>query len=420
MKLQLPKGARDFSPKDKIARQELTAKLIAIFERYGFSPLETPIIERLDILSAKYAGGEASDVMKEVFRFKDQGGRDLGLRFDLTVPLSRYVGMNPEMKMPFKRYQIGQSFRDGPIKTGRYREFWQYDIDIIGAKSMIADAEVVRIVLAVFNELGIDVKIKVNNRKLLMTIIEQAGISKDLAETVIITVDKLDKVGEKGVTDELLDKGFDKKEIEIVLNGLDISDLKECPDCEGKTELAELLSLLPDDKRVVFTPNLARGLAYYTGTVLEAFADGLNFSLAGGGRYDDMIGQYLGGSRSIPAVGLAFGFEPILEVLKKQKKITDKRSVTQLFVIPIGDTLKDAIGIADEFRSKGINTDVDLLSRGISKNIRYADSYGIPFVLFVGEDELAGGMFKLKELSTGKETEGTIADLCSVLEVVRA
>ena len=417
MKLQLAKGTRDFSPEEKIARDRLTARLTAIFERYGFAPLETPIIERMDVLSAKYAGGESADVMKEVFRLQDQGGRDLGLRFDLTVPLARYVGMNPELKMPFKRYQIGKVYRDGPIKQGRYREFWQYDIDIVGAKSMAADAEVLRVVLDVFDALGLDVEVRYNDRKLLSGLVEAAGISPELAETVIITIDKLDKVGAQGVTAELLEKGFDREQAQAVLENLSKSSLEEyerlLPGNEGVAELKELSSMLPKDERLVFLPSLARGLAYYTGPVFEVFSKDLSVSLAGGGRYDEMIGNYLGGKQAIPAVGLAFGFEPILEVLKKQGKLSQRRSLAQVYVIPIGGA--DAAGVVASLRGAGINTDLDIMGRGLSKCIKYADAYGIPYVLFVGEDELAAQRFKLKELSSGKETLGLVEDIITAL-----
>ena len=412
MKLQLARGTRDINPAEKQAREQLTTQLKETFETYGFAPLETPIIERMDILGAKYAGGDTSDVMKEVFRLQDQGGRDLGLRFDLTVPLARYVGMNPQLKMPFKRYQIGKVYRDGPIKQGRYREFWQYDVDIVGCKGMSADAEVINVVLDVFDKLGLDVEVRVNNRKLLAGIVEKAGISPELAETVIISLDKLDKQGKEGVVAELMDKGFDKDESERVLDNLDKS-LDEYETMlggsEGVTELKELFTKLPDDKRLRFLPSLARGLAYYTGPVFEVFSKELSVSLAGGGRYDDMIGNYLGGKQDIPAVGLAFGFEPILEVMKKKDAVASKPSPTQVYVAPIGGV--DASRVVRELRQAGVKTDTDLMGRGLSKNIKYADAYGIPYVLFVGEDELKKGKYKLKNLESGEETTGTVEDV---------
>ncbi|MFP4524362.1 MAG: histidine--tRNA ligase [Candidatus Woesearchaeota archaeon] len=404
MKLQLARGTRDINPDEKQAREQLTTQLKETFETYGFAPLETPIIERMDILGAKYAGGDTSDVMKEVFRLQDQGGRELGLRFDLTVPLARYVGMNPQLKMPFKRYQIGKVYRDGPIKQGRYREFWQYDVDIVGCKAMTADAEILEVVLDVFDKLGLDVEVRINNRKLLTELVEKAGISPELAETVIISLDKLDKIGKEGVLAELMDKGFDKEESERVLDNLDKS-LDEyqqlLPESEGVAELKELFERLPDDKRLRFLPSLARGLAYYTGPVFEVFSKELSVSLAGGGRYDDMIGNYLGGKQEIPAVGLAFGFEPILEVMKKKEAIKLKPSPTQVFVLPIGGV--DASKVVRELRQAGVKTDTDLMGRGLSKNIKYADAYGIPYVLFVGEDELKEDKYKLKELKSGDE-----------------
>src|SRR3989344_5019587 len=197
MEIQMTKGVRDIPPEEKIIKNKVVDTLKELFELYGFSPLETPILERLETLSSKFAAGEASDALKETFKLKDQGDRDLGLRFDLTVPLARFVSMNPNVKMPFKRYEMGTVFRDGPIKLGRYREFWQCDIDIVGSKSMLVEAEILAVMQTAFAKLGLDVTLKVNNRKLLNGILEQAGI-KD-GEPSIIAMDKLDKIGKEGV-----------------------------------------------------------------------------------------------------------------------------------------------------------------------------------------------------------------------------
>jgi len=191
MNLERAKGTKDYPPEEKIARQEVIDKLRAIFELYGFSPLETPIIERFDVLSAKYAGG--AEILKETFKFKDQGDRELGLRYDLTVPLARFIGMNPNLKMPFKRYQMGQVFRDGPIKTGRQREFWQCDVDTVGTKNMIADAEFIKIAQRFFEAIGLNVIIEINNRKLLDGLLEDLKIPEDKKNDVIIAIDKLKK-----------------------------------------------------------------------------------------------------------------------------------------------------------------------------------------------------------------------------------
>src|SRR3990167_6624489 len=193
MELQLPKGTRDFSPEEKILRDKIVDTLKEVFELYGFAPLDTPILEKFDVLASKYAGG--AEILKETFKLKDQGGRDLGLRYDLTVPLARYIGMNPNIKMPFKRYQIGEVFRDGPVASARYRQFLQCDVDVIGSSSMATDAEIVSLVYMVFCKLNLEVAVKINNRKLLNDILDYCGVEKDKQESIILSIDKLEKFG---------------------------------------------------------------------------------------------------------------------------------------------------------------------------------------------------------------------------------
>lgn len=409
------KGVRNFLPEDKIPRQEIMDSLRSIFERYGFAPLETPAIERLDVLSAKFAGGE--EIMKEIFRFKDQGGRDLGLRYDLTVPMSKVVGMNPNLNLPFKRYQMQTVWRDGPIKLGRYREFWQCDVDIVGVESMSADAEILSVVDAAFTGLGFSFVTKVNNRKLLNGIMEYAGFG-EYSMKAILAIDKLSKIGEKGVRDELAEIGFEKKEIEKAMkilklkggNSAVLEKLKKMIDnYEGKEGIREMEELLGfcgkmGVKNVVFDVSLARGLEYYTGPVFEVYLKDskVTSAVAGGGRYDDMIGEFLGSGKVYPATGVSFGIEPIYEALKLAKKIRPRKTLTNVFVIPI-KTLDKSLEITGILRKKGVKTEVDLMDRGISKNLSYANSMGIPYVLFVGEREIRDRKFKLRDMKTGKE-----------------
>lgn len=197
--LETARGTRDFPPSEKIIRDKVINQIKEIFEIYGFSPLETPTFEKLEILEAKFGAGENSDAISEIYRFKDQGNRDLGLRYEFTFALARFVGQNPQLKLPFKRYQIGTVFRDGPIKAGRYREFYQCDIDVVGVKSVLADAEALAVVKDVFNKLMLDVVIEVNDRKLLTEIIKYSGIEENQATQVIISIDKLKKIGINGV-----------------------------------------------------------------------------------------------------------------------------------------------------------------------------------------------------------------------------
>lgn len=424
MELQTAKGVRDIPPEEKALKNQVVNTLTEIFELYGFAPLETPILERYETLAAKFAAGEASDALKETFKLTDQGGRELGLRFDLTVPLARFMALNPMLKMPFKRYEVGQVFRDGPIKLGRYREFWQCDADIIGSSSMLADAEIIAVVDAAFRKLGLDIIIKVNNRKVLNGILGQAGLADiEEKEKAIMAIDKLDKIGQEGVSKELQERRFSKKQIEAVFtlvkdNILVVELKKKLTNAEGLAgiqELEELFSYLKamNVSNAVFDVSLARGLAYYTGTVFEArLKKGqISFSVAGGGRWDNMIGSFMGGKQQIPAVGVAFGLEPIMDTLRLEKKIKNK-STAQVYVIPI-NTVAESLRVVQELRVNGIAANFSLGKKGVSKNLEYASSLGIPYTIIIGEDELKKKKVLLKDMNDGTE------QLLAVKEVVK-
>jgi histidyl-tRNA synthetase len=409
MELQLPRGMRDFPPEEKILRDEVISVLKGIFELYGFSPLETPIVERWEVLSAKYSGGE--EILKETFKLTDQGGRQLGLRYDLTVPLARFVGMNPTIKRPFKRYQIGTVYRDGPIKKGRTREFYQCDADIVGSSSPLADAECVQLALDVFEKLGIDVEVKINNRKVLYELAQAAEIPEELTEAAILSLDKLEKIGPDGVLREMIERGIARTSAERFLSGA--QDREALKKGEGYRELEPVLSAL-QDPRVVWTPSLARGLSYYTGTIYEVYAknSSVTGSLAAGGRYDNMIGQFLGGSEKIPAVGISFGLEPILEVLKeKHPNRIIRKTVTQVYVIPFKTLLAEGRAICQQLRRAGIKADMDFSAKGISDGLKYANAYEIPFVVIVGPDEVAAGKVKLRDMRSGEEKLLTVDEV---------
>jgi histidyl-tRNA synthetase len=400
---------RDFPPEEKILRDEVISVLKGIFELYGFSPLETPVVERWEVLSAKYSGGE--EILKETFKLTDQGGRQLGLRYDLTVPLARFVGMNPTIKRPFKRYQIGTVYRDGPIKKGRTREFYQCDADIVGSSSPLADAECVQLALDVFEKLGIDVEVKINNRKVLYELAQAAEIPEELTEAAILSLDKLEKIGPDGVLREMIERGIARVSAERFLSGA--QDREALKNGDGYRELEPVLSALRDP-RVVWTPSLARGLSYYTGTIYEVYAknSSVTGSLAAGGRYDNMIGQFLGGSEKIPAVGISFGLEPILEVLKeKHPNRIMRKTVTQVYVIPFKTLLAEGRAICQQLRRAGIKTDMDFSAKGISDGLKYANAYEIPFVVIVGPDEVAAGKVKLRDMRSGEEKLLTVDEV---------
>jgi len=413
MKIEMAKGTKDMPPEEELAKQQIISTLKKTFEVYGFSPLETPVLERMETLTAKYGGG--SEITKEIFKLTDQGGRDLGLRFDLTVPLARYVAMNPNIKMPFKRYQIGLSFRDGPIKLGRYREFWQCDVDIVGSKSTLADAELIKLAFDFFKKIGLSVEIEINNRKILDGIMESLFIPEKEWNGIILSVDKLKKTTLEDIKKELKMKGMYEKQINEMFEIFDmpgdneekIAKLRKiitsAKGIEGLDELEEVLSYVKN-KDLVFRLSLARGLDYYTGTVFEAFIkdESMRSSLAAGGRWDKMISQFMENNTEIPAVGISFGIDTIIDALNLKKKIKPVRRFTKVFVIPI-NVEKEAVKLLDKLRNESINAEVDLMQRGISKNLDYANGLGIPFVIILGKEELKAKKFKLKDMKSGNE-----------------
>ena len=424
MEIQTAKGVKDLAPEEKIMKNKVVNTICKTFELYGFAPLETPTLERYETLAAKYGAGAESDVLKETFTLQDQGGRKLGLRFEMTTSLARFVAQNPVLKMPLKVYQAGSVFRDGPIKAGREREFWQADADTVGTSSMIADAEQVALLCDVFRELNFKFVIKVNNRKILNGILKQSGITE--VREALIAIDKLDKIGKVGVAEELKQRGYSKAQVDKVFTLLTKSATlaslqKKVKDEEGRQGLAELEELFGflksmEVKEVEFDLSLARGQAYYTGTVVEAYLKNnvVTSSIAAGGRYDQMIGNFMGGGREIPAVGISFGITPIMEQLKAQDKLKEK-TPAKVLIIPI-NTPNEALKMAQELRKAGICTDFASGKKGVSKNLEYANALAIPYVAILGEEELKKKKFLLKEMSSGTEQLLSLKDLVKKLQ----
>ncbi len=406
MKLELPKGTEDLAPEQKILQNELLNILTETFELYGFSPLETPILERFDILSAKYAGGE--EILNETFKLIDQGKRKLALRYDLTVPFSRFIGMNPTVKMPFKRYATGPVFRDGPIKLGRSRQFWQCDVDIVGSKNMLAEVELLNLAVDAFKKLKLSVEIELNSRKILDAILTYAKVDEKKKIPAILSIDKLKKVGLQGVTKELKEKGLTDAQINkitkiIKIKGSNKEILQELEKVLGPNEGIEELkqiTKLTSEKFIKVTPSLARGLAYYTGPVFEVFLKNSTFTsaIAAGGRYDKMIQEYLGSKEEYPAVGISFGLSAIATNIERKSR----KTVSEIYIIPI-KTQKESIKIAQQLRENNIKTEIDLNEKGISKNLDYANKLEIPYVLFIGQQELSNNKLTLRNMNTGEE-----------------
>ena len=407
MEMKNARGTRDVSGEDAILRKSVVDTLKGVFELYGYNPLETPLLERYETLSSKYAGGE--EILKEVFKLRDQGNRELALRYDLTVPLARFVASNPNLKMPFKRYAIGSVFRDGPLKTGRYREFTQCDVDVVGSYGMDADAEMIRIALAAFEKLSMDVVVKVNNRKILDALLEKAGVKNEDVETVILSIDKLEKLGKEAVEKELAEKGVAAAVIVKLMQYLSmegtnkqkIVKLREIAAGSGLDEIEGVLKFA-GNRDVVLDVSLARGLAYYTGTVFEVFLreSEISSSVAAGGRYDKMIGRF-SQQREYPAVGISFGVDVISDAIKLESDKQAEKSVVKAFVISVGED-KKALEVLEELRRAGINSDADYSGK-VGKAIGYANAYGMPFVVFVGKKEVKAGRVKIRNMTSGEE-----------------
>jgi len=400
MKLETPPGTRDFLPHEMVKRQEVIDKIRTSFESYGFSPSETPAFEYSELLEGKYGEEE-----KLIYKFTDMGGRELALRYDLTVPLVRVVSMN-QLTMPYKRYCIARVWRFDRPQKGRYREFWQCDVDIVGVSSMEADAEIIVCAIDTFEALGLTgFRFNVNNRKILDDLLNKVGIDKSKEITIFRALDKLDKLGEKGVRKEL--KEFPKKQIDELLEILKTKDIagvqKLVGNTEGVKETKRLFALLEAyGKGAELKLDMVRGLDYYTGPIFEV-ALGDYGSLAGGGRYDKIIGR-ISEKEDIPAVGISLGIERIIEVMREKNLLSDRKNSAKVYVLQAdSESEKEALKIIQKLRKTGFATSGDLLGRNFSNQMKYANKLGVEKVVIVGQKDLNSGKVTIKDMKSGEQ-----------------
>lgn len=386
IKAQTLKGFRDFLPKDAAKRQRVMELFRIVFARFGFEPLETPALEYAETLTGKY-GTEAD---KLLYLFKDNGGRDVGLRYDQTVPLSRVMAQYQDIPLPFKRYQMQPVWRAENTQKGRFREFLQCDIDIVGAKSETADAEIITATIEALRALNLPSPImEINDR----TLFDYYKVTKQ----EIVIIDKIGKIGKDAVI-EMLEKGG-RRDAQNLFSTFQ----KSAPTAKLKTIFAMLSGQgYKEGKDYRFNPFLARGLDYYTSTIFEAripeYSAG---SVAGGGRYDDLIGIFSG--KPLPAVGIAFGFDRILEILEEKQLLPTTTTGATVLVTVFDEAARIAAGeLASKLRGNGVNTDLYLEPAKLEKQLKYADKKGIPFVLVQGPDERGSGSVQLKTMKTRK------------------
>jgi histidyl-tRNA synthetase len=423
------KGFRDYLPTSEIPRQRVLRTIAEVFESFGFAPLTTPALEYSEVLLGKY--GEQGD--KLLYRFADNGGRDVALRYDLTVPLARVVAQHRDLEVPFRRYQIAPVWRAEKPGKGRFREFLQCDVDIVGEPSIRADAECLTVGLRVMQALGVPgVVARVNNRKILDGLLDGLGVEGiERRHDVLRIVDKLPKIGREGVAKELSEAiglSEDSQERLFAFMALDVSvDLQAVMQAVGDTEqgrlgveeLTELLGLLQGaglGEQVEVDLSIARGLDYYTGTIYETFVIGHESygSVMSGGRYDTLLGMFL--KQSSPAVGISVGIERLLSLLTEIGAIAGKAGVADVFAVLFdGESYGPLQRAAQTLRDEGLKIEVSLKPAKIGKQFRYAERKGYRWVLIAGAADLERDEIGLKDLASGTQSTVSLEEIPALI-----
>ena len=449
-KPSIPKGTRDFGPEEMIRRNYIFDTIKGVFRLYGFQPLETPAMENLSTLLGKY-GDEGDKLLFKILNSGDflSGVSDeqlhgnpnalstrlceKGLRYDLTVPLARYVVQHQgEISFPFKRYQIQPVWRADRPQKGRYREFYQCDVDVIGSRSLLCEVDLVEIVAKVFQRLGIRVTLKVNNRKILYGIAETIGHADKMID-ITVAIDKLEKIGLEAVNGELREKGIDERAIEALqpilslegANGAKLARLREIladspVGLAGVTETETILSYvetLGTELEIELDLSLARGLNYYTGAIFEVKALDVQIgSITGGGRYDNLTGVF--GMDGMSGVGISFGADRIFDVLNQLELYpVDSLKTTQLLFVNFGEKEENyLLPLISKVRAAGIRAEIFPDAAKMKKQMSYANTKNIPFVAIVGENEMNEGKAMLKNMETGEQNLVSAEELIAVVK----
>lgn len=428
MKIANVKGGYDFLPQEEKIRNYIKETLKEVFELYGYFSIETPIITYYDILTDKY--DDESDILKEIYKLSDQGDRKLGLRYDLTVPFAKFIALNKnKIKYPFKRYEIAKVFRDGPVKTGRDREFTQCDVDVVGLDGQFAEAELLSLYRDAFKRLGIDIIIKYNSRKLMMGLMIENGVSEDMISIVTTIVDKKDKLSIDEFENLMLKYGIKKKNIDSLASTFSLSldelnskylnsDNKFIKD--GLNELNELNTYIVNlglQEICTFSPSLARGQNYYTGNVFEVYEKNnkISGSIGGGGRYDNMITNFIDDGNLYPTVGISFGLSSIYELLKDEQKVSNQAQI-DIFIISMNEPVA-SLKVASELRKLGYKVEIDTSNKKIKKLFEYANKENIKYVIVLGEDEIKNEKFRIKDMFNRKEYEIDMNEISKINDI---
>ncbi|MCI8617005.1 MAG: histidine--tRNA ligase [Clostridia bacterium] len=417
-------GFMELMPNEQILFEQIKEKIERTYKKFGFLPLDTPVLELSDVLLAK-AGGETE---KQIYRF-EKGDTDISMRFDLTVPLAKYVAKNyGNLSFPFRRYQIGKVYRGERAQKGRFREFYQCDIDIIGDEelSVINDAELPSVIYTVFKELGFDdFTICMNNRKILNGLFESLEQKENSVEILRI-IDKIEKIGKDAVIEELQKINISRDSIEkiidfIQINGATDEKIKRLQNLNienetfkiGLEELTQVIKYVRSfgipEQNFKVDLTIARGLDYYTGTVYETFLNQYRElgSVCSGGRYENLAEYYT--DKKLPGVGISIGLTRLFYKLNELNLINaNKKSISDVLIVPMIEDMTVPIKVANNLRNKGINTEIFLNNKKLKAKMKYADKLEIPYVIVIGEDEVNSGVLKVKNMRTGEEKETLI------------
>lgn len=441
MDVSIPKGTRDFTPEQVNKRNYIVGIIKKAFVKFGYQPIETPSLELLSTLTGKY--GEEGDRL--LFKVLNNGDfltkaksfdnykkltteiADRGLRYDLTVPFARFVVMHQnDLAFPFKRYQIQPVWRGDRPQRGRYQEFWQCDADVVGSNSLLNEVELVQMIDEVFTELGFEVAIKLNNRKVLAGMAEVAGVNDKLV-AMTVAIDKLDKIGIEGVRKEMTASGISEESITAIEKVLACTGLDELAVAMGESEMgqkgvAELrevfrfLSKININNALELDFTLARGLSYYTGAIFEVKAKGVNMgSILGGGRYDDLTAIF--GLPNMSGVGISFGLDRIYDVMNELNLYPDDvAQTTQLLLVTFDEASFDyGFGVLQELRAAGIRVELYPEPTKIKKQMTYANKLNVPYVAVIGDNEMASGELGLKDMVRGVQESLTVAQIVEKL-----
>ncbi len=428
-------GFMELQPTEQVMFNQMKEKIEKSYKRFGFLPLDTPVLELSEVLLAK-AGGETE---KQIYRFT-KGDTDLAMRFDLTVPLAKYVAQNyGTLPFPFRRYQIGKVYRGERPQKGRFREFYQADIDIIGdgELSLLNDAEIPSIIYTTFKELGFDnFTIRINNRKILNGFFESLQLT-DESTNIMRVIDKLEKVGIDNVKAELAAFGIAEDSIAKILDFISITgndddkiialeklDITNTTFKSGLLELKEVTKNIKlfgvPESNFTIDLTIARGLDYYTGTVYETFLNDYKQigSVCSGGRYDNLAEYYT--DKPLPGVGISIGLTRLFYQLNELNSVkVDKQSISDVLVISMSDDISACLPVASAFRNEGINTEIYMNNKKLKAKFKYADKLKIPYAAILGEDEVKNGTVSLKNLLTGEQKNVSVFEAVQILKNVK-